>query len=104
MPVPRTLDPGTLGDHFDRMFRVAWALCGSREDAEDLVQDTYARVLACPRLIRGDNDLGYLLHALRNTFISGRRASARRPRLAGVDVDALGLRDTRADSEPPIAA
>ena len=43
------LDPETLGDHFDRLLRAAWALCGSREDAEDLVQDTYARVLARPR-------------------------------------------------------
>ena len=36
-PTGHLLDPRTLGDHFDRLFRVAWALCGSREDAEDLV-------------------------------------------------------------------
>src|SRR5436309_845996 len=64
------IDPQTLGGHFDRLFRAAWALCGSREDAEDLVQDTYARVLARPRVVRNDDDLGYLLRALRNTFIS----------------------------------
>ena len=64
------LNPGTLGEHFDRLFRAAWALCGSREDAEDLVQDTYARVLARPRLLSKDDDLGYLLRVLRNTFIS----------------------------------
>jgi hypothetical protein len=40
----RTLDPAQLGDHLDRLYRAAWALCGSREDAEDLVQETYARV------------------------------------------------------------
>ena len=62
------LDPQTLGDHFDRLFRAAWALCGSREDAEDLVQDTYARVLARPRVVRNDDDLGYLLRVVRNTF------------------------------------
>jgi DNA-directed RNA polymerase specialized sigma24 family protein len=45
----RTLDPARLGDHIDRLYRAAWALCGSREDAEDLVQETYARVLARPR-------------------------------------------------------
>ena len=50
----RVLDPQTLGDHFDRLFRAAWALCGSREDAEDLVQDTYARVLARPRVVRNE--------------------------------------------------
>jgi RNA polymerase sigma-70 factor, ECF subfamily len=34
----RVLDPAGLGDHVDRLYRAAWALCGSREDAEDLVQ------------------------------------------------------------------
>ena len=50
-------------------------MCGSREDADDLVQETYARVLARPRLLRKNDDLGYLLRVLRNTFISGRRAA-----------------------------
>ena len=71
------LDPGVLGDHFDRLYRAAWGLCGSREDAEDLVQDTFARVLARPRVVRHDDDLGYLLRVLRNTFISSRRTRAR---------------------------
>jgi RNA polymerase sigma-70 factor (ECF subfamily) len=73
------LDPTGLGDHVDRLYRAAWAMCGSREDAEDLVQDTYARVLAKPRLLRNDDDLGYLLRVLRNTFISRHRAARRRP-------------------------
>jgi RNA polymerase sigma-70 factor (ECF subfamily) len=72
------LDPDSLGDHVDRLFRAAWALSGSRADAEDLVQDTFAKVLAKPRRIRNDDDLGYLLRVLRNTFISSRRAAARR--------------------------
>ena len=79
-------------------------MCGSHEDAEDLVQDTYARVLARPRVVRGDYDLGYLLHALRNTFISGRRSAARRPRAAGVEPEALDLPDPRAGTQPPAAA
>ena len=98
------LDPQTLGDHFDRLFRAAWALCGSREDAEDLVQDTYARVLARPRIVRGDRDLAYLLHALRNTYLSTRRAAARRPRAADVELEALSLPDRRTGTEPSDAA
>jgi RNA polymerase sigma-70 factor, ECF subfamily len=74
------LDPARLGDHFDRLYRAAWALSGSREDAEDLVQETYARVLARPRLLRNEEDLGYLLRALRNTFLNQRRAEGRRLR------------------------
>jgi RNA polymerase sigma-70 factor, ECF subfamily len=75
----RKLDPGSLPDHLDRLFRAAWALTGSRVDAEDLVQETYVRVLARPRLLRGDDDLGYLLRVLRNTFLTGRRTAGRRP-------------------------
>jgi RNA polymerase sigma-70 factor (ECF subfamily) len=81
----RVLDPERLGDHVDRLYRAAWLLCGSREDAEDLVQDTFARVLSRPRLLRGDSDLGYLLTVLRNTFISGRRRARTRPAVATTD-------------------
>ena len=76
----RELDPARLGDHLDRLYRAAWALCGSREDAEDLVQETFAHILRKPRLLRSEDDLGYLLRVLRNTFISQRRTAARRVR------------------------
>ena len=74
----RILDAATLGDHVDRLYRAAWAMCGSPVDAEDLVQETFARVLAKPRRVRADEDVGYLLQALRNTFATSRRAAARR--------------------------
>ncbi|MGZ4268888.1 MAG: RNA polymerase sigma factor [Solirubrobacteraceae bacterium] len=83
----RRLDPETLGDHVDRLYRAAWALCGSREDAEDLVQDTYAKVLARPRFLRNDDDLGYLLRVLRNTHISRHRTAQRRPQTAPLPED-----------------
>jgi RNA polymerase sigma-70 factor, ECF subfamily len=76
----RRLDPGQLGRHLDRLYRAAWALSGSREDAEDLVQETYTRVLARPRFLRGDDELAYLLRALRHTFVSSLRTRERRPR------------------------
>jgi RNA polymerase sigma-70 factor, ECF subfamily len=81
----RVLDPAGLGDHLDRLYRAALALCGSRERADDLVQDTYARVLARPRFLRNDDDLGYLLRVLRNTFISQRRRARSRPELPATD-------------------
>src|SRR6476620_6700906 len=88
------LDAEHLGDHLDRLYRAAWALCGSREEAEDLVQETYAHVLARPRLLRGDDELGYLIRALRNTLISQRRAESRRPVTAElIDDTALGTRE-----------
>jgi RNA polymerase sigma factor, sigma-70 family len=78
----RQLNPARLGDHVDRLYRAAWALSGSREDAEDLVQETYARVLARPRLLRNEDDLGYLLRAMRNTFLNQKRTESRRLRTA----------------------
>jgi RNA polymerase sigma-70 factor (ECF subfamily) len=67
--------------HLDRMYRAARALCGSPHDADDLVQDTYAQLLAKRRVIRNDDELGYLLTALRNTHINRRRTAARRPQV-----------------------
>jgi len=75
----RLLDPQSLTRHIDRLYRAAWALCGSREDAEDLVQETFARVLSRPRMLRGDDELYYLMRVLRNTFLTTRRTAARRP-------------------------
>jgi RNA polymerase sigma-70 factor, ECF subfamily len=73
------LDPDRLGQYIDPMYRAAWALCGSRHDAEDLVQETLLNVLKRPRLLRDGNELGYLLRALRNTYSSRYRVAARRP-------------------------
>jgi len=70
----RRLDPELLGSHLERLYRAAYGLCGSRQDAEDLVQDTYERVLRRPRFLRRDDDLGYLLRVLRNTWVSRHRA------------------------------
>ena len=52
--------------------------CGSSHDAEDLVQETFLNVLKRPRLLRNDNELGYLMRALRNTYASWYRINARR--------------------------
>ena len=80
------LEREALGDHLDRLYRAAWALCGSREDAEDLVQETYARVLSKRRMLRRREDtLPYLLTVLRNTYISSLRKRDRRPRTAPLE-------------------
>ncbi|MDQ3675820.1 MAG: RNA polymerase sigma factor [Actinomycetota bacterium] len=97
----RPLDPALLPDHIDRLYRAAWASCGSREDAEDLVQDTYARVLAKPRLLRCEDDLAYLLRVLRNTQVSRLRAAARRPVSGGEH--AAEATDHRSSTRPELA-
>lgn len=99
----RQLDPGALGDHTDRLYRAAWSLCGSREDAEDLVQETFARVLRRPRFIRSNKDVGYLLQVLRNTFISSRHTAARRPRETPMPED-FDVPDTSGFASPEASA
>ncbi len=98
----RPLDPARLGDHLDRLYRAAWALTGSREDAEDLVQETYARVLSRPRFLRNEDDLGYLLRALRNTFLNRKRSEKARVQAAPLPDEMDVLADPRAP-EPQAA-
>jgi RNA polymerase sigma-70 factor (ECF subfamily) len=93
MRAPRRLDPDRAVEHLPRLYRAARAWARSREEAEDLVQETYARVLAKPRLLRGEDEVGYLLRALRNTLISQRRTDARRPVTTELaDEAAVGVR------------
>ena len=51
----RQLEPARLGDHLDRLYRAAWALCGSREDAEDLLRilSVWIRDVAVARVDAG---------------------------------------------------
>jgi RNA polymerase sigma-70 factor, ECF subfamily len=95
----RRLDPGRLGDHVDRLYRVARSMCNSREEAEDLVQDTFVRVLKKPRFLRRDDDVAYLLRVLRNTFVSTRRRAARRPQ-ACTPIDNVGWIEDRSAVQP----
>jgi RNA polymerase sigma-70 factor (ECF subfamily) len=98
----RRLDPQSIGQHLDVLYRAAWALCGSREDAEDLVQETYMRVLARPRVIRED-ERAYLMRAMRNTFYSRLRTASRRPQETAT-LDDIEPVDPRAGHRPDRAA
>jgi RNA polymerase sigma-70 factor, ECF subfamily len=91
----RPLDTARMADHVDRLYRAALGLCGSHADAEDLVQETYVLVLRKPRLLRSDDDLGYLMRVLRNTWFSRYRSAARRPRAVELDEH-----ETLADPRP----
>lgn len=72
-------EPDRLKDHIDALYRAAYALSGSRNEAEDLVQETFAQVLKRPRFVTQGRELAYLLRALRNTHYSRNRTAARRP-------------------------
>ena len=65
-----------LTDHTDRLFRAAYALCGTRAGAEDLVEETFARALERPRLPRGSGP-AHLMRVLHDASVDfGRAASA----------------------------
>ncbi len=92
----RQLEPEGLGDHIDQLYRAAWGLCGSRDDADDLVQETFANVLRKRRFLRSEDDIGYLLQVLRNTFFSQRRAAAHHPQTMPLPDELDLLADPRA--------
>lgn len=99
------LDPRSLPQHADRLYRAAWALCGSPTEAEDLVQETFARVLARPRFLRGGDDPhAYLMRALRNTFLTQLRYASRRPQPAALGFEELEPVDPRSSGRPQQAA
>src|SRR5438477_12564850 len=104
MPGDRQLDPEALGDHIDRLYRAARGMCGSREEADDLVQETFARILRKPRILRSEDDLGYLLRVLRNTFFSQRRTAGRRPQTQPLPDDLDLVEDPSATPPEPRTA
>jgi RNA polymerase sigma-70 factor, ECF subfamily len=93
LPAARVISARRLGaserlpDQVDRLHRAARALCGSRHDAEDLVQETFARVLARPRRLNRGDELPYLLGALRNTYLTSLRTQQRRPSTVELPAD-----------------
>jgi RNA polymerase sigma-70 factor (ECF subfamily) len=102
----RRLDPERSGDHIDALFRAACAMCGSRQLAEELVQETYVKVLSRPRFLRKDDDLGYLVKALRNTWYSHLRSERGRREATAGDAapEELPVKNGRGDPEASLEA
>ena len=93
------LDPASMEDHRRRLYRAAYALCGSRHDAEDLVQDTFERVLRRPRIVKRDRDLAYLLRVLHHTWSAQATTAARRRTSPAPPEDFEWVPDQRAAQE-----
>lgn len=73
----------------DQLLQTALRLTRSREDSEDLVQETYLKAFRhYDRFTEGTNLKAWLYRIMRNTFINGYRKRKARP--AHVDLDGLG--------------
>jgi RNA polymerase sigma-70 factor, ECF subfamily len=67
-----------LTRHIDCLYRAAWAMGGSRQDAEDLSREAFAQVLCSRRPARRGDELDELFHALRDALRASRRKARRR--------------------------
>ena len=114
-PVPQDAFEEFARARIPHLYRSAWLLCGHRAEAEDLVQETLAKVYVrmhrrlTPRL---DNPAAYAQTTLTRTFISARRRRSSTETPYGDLPDAvvddpaeltdlrLGLREALADLPP----
>jgi RNA polymerase sigma-70 factor (ECF subfamily) len=78
----------------------AIGLCGNAPDAQDLVQETFARVLTLPR-DRHPRHIGraWLFTVLRHLFVDGHRMEALGPRRVEIDLGDVA----EVEREPPPA-
>jgi RNA polymerase sigma-70 factor (ECF subfamily) len=96
--------PRSALEHMDALFRVARHLTGRDEDAEDLVQETYARAAAAWDRFNPEGNLrAWLFRILRNAHVDAyRRARANPVRGAFEDepeAEAIAADPLRGDDE-----
>lgn len=68
-------------EHIDSLFNVGMRMTGNREEAEDLVQETYLKVHRFSHTFKeGSNLKAWLFKILRNTFINVFRKKIKEPK------------------------
>jgi RNA polymerase sigma-70 factor (ECF subfamily) len=63
--------------HAPAILRFAWHLCGDRSTAEDIVSETFVRLIVRAPKLETRTTLAYLLAIARNTYLSRRRRTRR---------------------------
>jgi RNA polymerase sigma-70 factor, ECF subfamily len=84
----------------DQVYRVARHLAGSREEADDLVQETYTRAFRSWRSYQpGTNLRAWLLRILTNLNIDRGRRAQRTPPMQGLEANDYFLYDRLTESD-----
>ena len=84
--------------HLDALYNHARHLTGNEADAQELVQETFARALAGARTFGGGNLKAWLFGIMRNLFIDLYRRGKQQPILSEMDViDGSGLAEMLRD-------
>jgi RNA polymerase sigma-70 factor (ECF subfamily) len=87
--------------YIDMLYRTALRMTRSAPDAQDLVQETYAKAYAAfHRFEEGTNLKAWLFRILTNTFITNYRKNQRNPYKGGTD-ELVDWNLTRASSNAP---
>ena len=87
---------GLIGLYSAKLYKVAYAILGSRQDAEEVVQDTFLRAYRALQAFRGDSSLETWLHRItlnlaRNKYQwNHRRGSGLNVSLTAGDADDSG--------------
>jgi RNA polymerase sigma-70 factor (ECF subfamily) len=84
-PTPNPFGREALA-HVDALYNHARRLTRDAADADELVQETYARALAGAHTFAGGNLKAWLFTILRNSFIDIHRRNRRQPALGELDV------------------
>lgn len=89
--------------HREVLKGVAMRLCGDVEDANDLMQDTYERILRTARSEIPDNGRAWLITVMHNLFLDQCRQKSRRPRLVPIE-DEPDMPEPAPEEEPEWAS
>lgn len=98
----RTAFATVIDRHYDRVHRLAWRWCGSREGAEDIAQDVVVKLATAIRSFRGESRFSTWLFRLAYTVaIDHMRA---RQRIVGLPPSNVMMMVEEAGAETPETA